>query len=91
MLVKDSRLYSDVRLSRDGKRFVFSISDGDRPADLYATDASFSIDASRLTDLNPWLASAPVPKSELVKYRDADGKELYGVLRYPTDYRRARR
>jgi dipeptidyl aminopeptidase/acylaminoacyl peptidase len=85
MLVKDSRLYSGVRFSRDGKRVVVSISDGDHPADLYATDSSFS-SMTKLTDLNPSLASRPVPKSELVKYRDSDGKELFGVLRYPTHY-----
>jgi dipeptidyl aminopeptidase/acylaminoacyl peptidase len=72
-------------LSRDGKRFVFSMSDGDHPADLYTSDTSFG-GLKRLTTLNPWLADRRVPRSELVKYRDADGKELYGVLRYPVDY-----
>ncbi len=85
MLVKDARLYSGVRMSRDGRRFVLSMSDGDRPANLYVTDASFSA-PKPITALNSWLDGRPVPKSELVKYRDADGKELYGVLRYPTHY-----
>ena len=84
-LVKDSRLYSGIRMSRDGRTFVLSVSDGDRPAELYVADASFS-SLKPVTDLNPWLKNRPVPKSELVKYRDADGKELYGVLRYPTNY-----
>jgi dipeptidyl aminopeptidase/acylaminoacyl peptidase len=84
-LVKDARLYNAIRMSRDGRRFVFSMSDGDRPADLYVADAAFT-GMRALTTLNPWLAERKVPKSELVKYRDADGKELFGVLRYPTDY-----
>jgi dipeptidyl aminopeptidase/acylaminoacyl peptidase len=84
-LLKNASLYSGFRLSRDGKRFLFSMSDGDRAADLYTADASFG-SVKRLTTLNPWLADRRLPKSELVKYRDADGKELFGVLRYPTDY-----
>ncbi|HEX7780826.1 MAG TPA: prolyl oligopeptidase family serine peptidase, partial [Vicinamibacterales bacterium] len=39
-----------------------------------------------LTTLNPWLDGRPLPKSELVQYRDVDGKQLYGVLRYPVNY-----
>jgi dipeptidyl aminopeptidase/acylaminoacyl peptidase len=84
-VVKDRRLYGGVQLSRDGRRFVFSLSDGDRPADLQTADAAFT-SITPLTALNPWLANRPLPKSELVKYRDVDGKELYGVLRYPIGY-----
>jgi dipeptidyl aminopeptidase/acylaminoacyl peptidase len=57
---------------------VFSKSDGDRPAELFAADAAFTAQKA-LTNLNPWLTGRPLPKSELVKYRDTDGKELYGV------------
>lgn len=84
-LVKDTRLYSAVRQSRDGSRFVLSIADGERPGDLYIADPAFA-KVTRLTTLNPWLDGRPLPKSELVKYRDTDGKELYGVLRYPTNH-----
>jgi dipeptidyl aminopeptidase/acylaminoacyl peptidase len=88
-LVRDGRLYGAVRLARDGSTFVFTVSDGDRPADLYAADARFS-SAKRLSDLNPWLSTKLVPKSDLVAYRDADGKPLYGVLRYPVNYEKGR-
>jgi dipeptidyl aminopeptidase/acylaminoacyl peptidase len=84
-LVRDARLYSGVRFSRDGRRVVFSLSDGDRPSDLQVADAGWS-NARAITKLNPWLDGRPLPKSELVKYRDVDGKELYGVLRYPVGY-----
>ena len=88
-LVRDSRLYSGVRLSRDGSTFVYTMSDGDRPAELHATDAKFA-SPKKLSDLNPWLAAKALPKSELVGYRDADGKQLYGVLRYPIGYVKGR-
>ncbi|TAK19417.1 MAG: S9 family peptidase [Acidobacteria bacterium] len=85
MLVRDGRLYSNVRQSRDGSTFLVTVSDGERPGDLYVTDASFKT-LKPITHLNPWLDGRPLPKSELVKYRDADGKELYGVMRYPQGY-----
>ncbi|MEI6245169.1 MAG: prolyl oligopeptidase family serine peptidase, partial [Acidobacteriota bacterium] len=84
-LVKDARLYSGMRQSRDGSRFVLTVADGERPGDLYVADPSFA-KLTRLTTLNTWLDGRPLPKSELVKYRDADGKELFGVLRYPINY-----
>ena len=84
-LIKDTRLYSGLQQSRDGGTFVFSLSDGDRPASLYAADKDFK-NVHRLIDVNPAMADVAVPRSELVAYRDADGKELYGVLRYPVNY-----
>jgi dipeptidyl aminopeptidase/acylaminoacyl peptidase len=84
-LVKDARLYANLRLSRDGSTFVFSGSDGDRPAELQAADSAWR-QVRTLTKLNTWLDGRPLPKSELVKYRDVDGKPLYGVLRYPVNY-----
>ena len=84
-LVRDARLYSAMQQSRDGGTFVFSLSDGDHPASLYAADKDFK-NVHRLIDVNAAMADVAVPRSELVAYRDADGKELYGVLRYPVGY-----
>jgi dipeptidyl aminopeptidase/acylaminoacyl peptidase len=88
-IVRDSRLYSGTQLSRDGSTFVYTMSDGDRPAELHAADLRFA-DIRRLSDLNPWIASKALPRSELIAYRDVDGKQLYGVLRYPVGYVKGR-
>ena len=84
-LVSDVNLYSSWHVSDDGSRFVFERSDGDRPNEVYTAGRDFA-DARALTDLNPQLAGVTLTRSELVKYRDADGKELYGVLYYPYGY-----
>jgi dipeptidyl aminopeptidase/acylaminoacyl peptidase len=89
-LVKDSSLYQNIRFSHDGSTVVYARSDGDRPADLYAADANFR-NPRKLTTLNPWMATKALPSSELVSYRDADGKTLYGVLRYPVNYQKGQR
>ena len=89
-LVRDDRLYGGVRLSRDGTTLLYTLSDGSRPADLHVSTGGFST-SRKLSDTNPWIAAKHLPKSELVKYRDIDGKELHGVLRYPLGYEKGRR
>ena len=84
-LVKDSSLYRSLQMSKDGQKFFFSFSDGDIPYNLYMTDRDFS-QKTRLTEMNPWILEKKLTKSELVKYLDVDGEELYGILYYPVDY-----
>ena len=84
-LVKDENQYSGFRMSKNGEKFFYNFSDGNTPSDLFITDGDFNT-KKQLTDLNPWIKNRKMTKSELVKYRDADGKELYGVLYYPVDY-----
>lgn len=84
-VIKDSRLYSGFRLSKDGSTFVFSSAEGNRPADLYAADVEFK-NVRRLTDSNPQLKAKRLSKTELVPYLDVDGNKMFGVLYYPVDY-----
>jgi len=85
-LVKDSNLYGGWTMAKNGEKFFYTFSDGDMPNDLYMTDKMFRT-KTRLTDLNPWIRDKKISKTELVKYLDADGNELYGVLYYPVDYK----
>ena len=89
-LVRNTRLYAGFRQARDGRHVVFTLSDGDLPGDLHVASSDFAA-VKRLTDVNTWLAAKALPKSELVSYRDADGKVLHGVLRYPVDYEKGKR
>lgn len=84
-LIKDSRLYSGFRLSKDGRTFVFSSAEGNRPGDIYVADSDFK-SVRRLTDTNPQLKAKHLSKTELISYLDVDGNRMYGVLYYPTDY-----
>ena len=84
-LVKDARIYSNFRLSKDGKTFVFSAAEGNRPADVFVADAGFK-NIRRLTDANPQLKAKRLSKTELISYLDVDGTRSYGVVYYPVDY-----
>ena len=84
-LVKDARIYSNFRLSKDGKTFVFSAAESNRPADVFVADSAFKT-VRRLTDANPQLKAKRLSKTELISYLDIDGTRSYGVVYYPTDY-----
>ncbi len=84
-LLRSDHLYRRWRMSEDGKVFVFSDSNGDYPAEWYSTDAEFTR-IKKLTDLNPQLKEKALSHTELISYRDTDGKKLYGVLFYPANY-----
>jgi len=89
-LIRDKRIYTNQRLSKDGTTFIFNAADGNRPADLYSATADFKT-VRRLTTANPNIADAGIARTELVSYLDVDGKKLYGVLYYPVNYQAGRR
>jgi dipeptidyl aminopeptidase/acylaminoacyl peptidase len=84
-LLKDGRLYSGLRLSKDGRTVVFAAAAGNRPADGYAADADLK-SVRRLTTLNPQLDDKGLGKTDLITYLDADGNRTNGVLYYPANY-----
>ncbi len=84
-LVKDGNLYRGLRMSKDGQKFFYSFSNGDLPNEFAMIDKDFN-KGIVLTDLNPWIKERKLTRSELIKYLDVDGNELYGILYYPVDY-----
>lgn len=84
-LLKSEELYRSWELSKAGNRWLYRYSDGDRPDEFFVADVDMQ-HQKRVTNLNPWLKDKKFTKSELVKYLDTDGKELYGILYYPMDY-----
>ncbi len=84
-LRRSDRLASGWRMSEDGSIFLFMESDGDFPEELYAADRDFTA-VKKLTNLNPQFKGKALSHTELISYRDADGKELSGVLYYPAHY-----
>jgi dipeptidyl aminopeptidase/acylaminoacyl peptidase len=84
-LVKDSRRYTGWRLSEDGSTLLFSVSEGARPADVFAANADFS-NVRRLTSTSDNFAGRRLSEARLIDYLDADGHRLHGVLYLPVDY-----
>lgn len=85
LLVLDSDMYRSWTVAEDGSRVVFRRSDGDRPDELWTASGTFD-DARVLTDMNPWISEVALAESQLIKYLDVDGEELYGILYTPANY-----
>ena len=85
VLVSNTDMYRSWKVAEDGSRIVFRRSDGDRPDEIWTADAGFS-NVRALTDMNPWLAEVALSESNLIKYLDVDGEELYGILHLPPNY-----
>jgi len=88
--IRSAHIYQGFRMSEDGQTFVFSDSDGDRPGEWYVANPDFS-QIKKFTDLNPQLEDKALSHTELISYRDADGKRLYGVLYYPANYEKGKK
>ena len=84
-LVKDGRLYSNFRLSKNGSVAMLGVADGNRPPDIYVADANLG-GLRRLTESNPWMRERQIGRTELLTYLDVDGHKKYGVVYYPPNY-----
>ncbi|SMD46148.1 Dipeptidyl aminopeptidase/acylaminoacyl peptidase [Aquiflexum balticum DSM 16537] len=84
-ILLDTKLYTGVQFAKNGEKGILNLSDGDLPSDVVAVDLSFS-SMQPLTDMNPWIKSKKLTRSELITYRNVDGKEMKGILYYPVDY-----
>jgi dipeptidyl aminopeptidase/acylaminoacyl peptidase len=84
-ILLDNRLYTGVEFAKRGETVTLNLSDGDLPSNVVVTDKTFS-SMKPITDLNPWMANKKLTRSELITYRNVDGKELKGILYYPVDY-----
>lgn len=84
-LAKDGRIYSSVRLARNGNVIVYLAGEGNRPPELHAADAAMR-NERRLTDGNPQLAGKALATTRLLSYRDVDGVTRRGVAYLPAGF-----
>lgn len=85
----DDNVYGSWNISDDGNTIVYTMSDGDRPNEIWVTGPGDAT-ATALTSSNPQLADVTLARTELIEYLDVDGNTLYGILYYPADYEAGR-
>jgi len=76
-------------VSDDGKTFVYQSSSASRMPQLFAAqlDGNALAASKQLTKLNESLTKSRVfAKSEVIRWKGANGEEVEGLLRYPADY-----
>lgn len=84
-LVMGRRQFGNLVKSRDGNQVVFTAGSFTEFPDLHATDVSFA-QPKRLSTANPQMAEMAWGTSELMRYRNADGKILSAALYKPANF-----
>ena len=88
-LMRDGRTYSAFRQSKDGQTIVMNVANGNRPPDLYASNADLS-NLHRLVETNPQLTARKIGPTDLISFLDADGHVKKAVVYYPAHYDRTK-
>jgi dipeptidyl aminopeptidase/acylaminoacyl peptidase len=81
-LIRDARLYGNVRLAPDGSRLAMTIGSNGHPPDLWVADGAMKSPVRAIRS-NPQLDGRTLPTTELVRYLDVDGRPQFGVLTRP--------
>ena len=76
----------DARLNRNGTWLSYVGQTSQTPAEVFATpvDRFAPVQVSRG---NAFVAGMPLPKTEVVRWKSADGLEIEGLLTYPIGYK----
>jgi len=83
-------LYSAVALNRSGTTFGFVLQTPDTPGDAYvASLADFS--PTQVSQVNAGLKLPPLGRTEVIRWKSSDGKEIEGLLTYPVGYQTGQR
>lgn len=75
-----------VSINSTGTHIAFTLQNTAKLPEAYISPvAAFS--PAKVTDVNAAWASKPLPKTELVKWKGPDGREIEGLLTYPVNYK----
>jgi len=80
-----SDLLGTVSLNNTGTHWGFVLQNTTKPGEAYISAAS-NYSPVKISDINRDVAANPVPKTELIKWKSFDGKEIEGLLTYPLNY-----
>jgi dipeptidyl aminopeptidase/acylaminoacyl peptidase len=77
--------YSGASLSADGKTLAFIHQEPETPADVFTMDVK-KREMKKLTDVHTDLPKLPLGRTEVIKWKSKDGREIEGLLTYPVNY-----
>lgn len=79
-------VHTAVRLNRTGTAFAFVRQTTEAPPEAFVASVS-DFASTQVSRANADLKLPPVGKTEVVRWKSADGKEIEGLLTYPVGYR----
>jgi len=78
-------VYTAIDLNQSGTTFGFVRQTADAPTEAFVAPVSTLV-ASQISKANSDLKLPPVGKTEVIRWKSADGKEIEGLLTYPSGY-----
>ena len=75
-----------VTMNTTGTHLAFTLQNPSQLPEAYISSLT-SFSPVKITSINAAHAGKALPKTELVKWKGADGKEIEGLLTYPINYR----
>lgn len=83
---KGSRdLLSGASLNSKGTHLGFLLQNPAMPAEAYISSVA-SYAPAKITNINADIVTRPIPKSEVIRWKSFDGREIEGILTYPLNY-----
>jgi len=90
VLARDARLYSGVQVAERGDVVVYAAAEGNRVPEWYAADGGLA-SPRQLTRAGASLGGKALGTTQLIRYRDADGRSRHGVVYLPASYKAGER
>jgi len=83
---KGTRDYiSGFTLNSTGTHAGFLLQNPSKPPEAFVSSLSV-FSPAKITSINAEIAGKPVPKTEVIRWKSFDGKEIEGLLTYPLNY-----
>lgn len=79
-------VYTTLSLNRSGTAFAFVRQTPEAPPEAFVAPVS-SFTPTQVSRANADLKLPPIGKTEVVRWKSADGREIEGLLTYPAGYR----
>jgi dipeptidyl aminopeptidase/acylaminoacyl peptidase len=83
-------VYSAVQLNHSGTTFGFIRQTPDTPGDAYVASVS-EFTPIQISRVNADLKTPPIGRTEVIRWKSRDGKEIEGLLTYPVGYQNGQR
>ncbi|MBV9924720.1 MAG: S9 family peptidase [Acidobacteria bacterium] len=79
-------VYTSIDLNRTGTAFAFVRQTPESPQEAYVASVS-NFTPTQVSRANAELKMPPLGKTEVIRWKSTDGKEIEGLLTYPVGYR----
>jgi dipeptidyl aminopeptidase/acylaminoacyl peptidase len=80
-----SDLIGGMTLNNSATHFGFILQNSNKPPEGFVS-ATSDYTPKKVTGINDEISKNPMPKTEVVKWKSFDGKEIEGLLTYPLNY-----